>query len=366
MKILFILENHYPKIGGVETLFKNLTDSLAKEGHQVTVLTNRGTGENLHPRESYMDNLTIIRKPFLNRYIFTFLAWIPGFLLARKHDIIHTTSYNAGIPAYISGLLARKKVLITFHEVWGKMWFDLPFFSKFSLSLHYWFEKVLLKFPFHRFIAVSNFTAQQLEKNGIVKSRISMIYNGLEYSEFKIEKSARDNEFFTFLYFGRLGISKGLDILINGAAICDKPFKLQLVLPTYPADLLKIVKDLVLENGLDEKVEFFHELPFETLKEKITHADAVIVPSYSEGFCFTAVETIALGTPIISSDNGALKEVVSGKHLKMESFTSEALKEKMELAIDGEFLESEVRRFHLSDSIESYKKLYSEILTKRD
>jgi len=124
MKILFVLENHYPKIGGVETLFKDLTDVLAEEGHTITVLTNRSPSENLKAKESYHPNLTIIRKTLYNRYLFTFFAWIPAFFLARKHDFIHTTSYNAALPAYIAGFLSRKKTIITFHEVWAKMWFD--------------------------------------------------------------------------------------------------------------------------------------------------------------------------------------------------------------------------------------------------
>ena len=39
MKILFVLENFYPNIGGVETLFKSLTEQLVREGHEVMVIT---------------------------------------------------------------------------------------------------------------------------------------------------------------------------------------------------------------------------------------------------------------------------------------------------------------------------------------
>lgn len=360
MKILFVLENHYPKIGGVETLFKDLTESLASKGHTITVLTNRSLGDNLAPRESYMPNLTIIRKTFFNRYLFTFFAWIPAFFLARKHDIIHTTSYNAGLPSYIAGLLTGKKVIITFHEVWAKMWFTLPHFGKLSLYFHYLFEQLLLKLGFHKFIAVSQFTADSLSANGIEENRIAMIHNGLDYSEFETqEKNPKANENFTFLYYGRLGISKGLDILIDGAALVNENFRLQIIVPLQPESLLKSLKKNVEENGLAEKVDFFHELPFSELKEKVTSADTVIVPSYSEGFCFTAAESIAMGVPVISSGKGALAEVVSGKHLTMKSFDAKGLADCMQLALVDKFKETEIKKFHLADSVSKYTDLYA-------
>ena len=360
MKILFVLENHYPKIGGVETLFKDLTESLAQKGHTITVLTNRSLGDQLAPRESYMPNLTIIRKTFFNRYLFTFFAWIPAFFLARKHDIIHTTSYNAGLPSYIAGLLTGRKVIITFHEVWAKMWFTLPHFGKLSLYFHYLFEQLLLKLPFHKFIAVSQFTADSLSANGIQESRIAMIHNGLDYAEFEnIEPSSTPNETFTFLYYGRLGISKGLDILIEGASLVEEDFSLQIIVPLQPKSLLEDLKKNVKDKGLDQKVSFFHELAFSDLKTKVSSADTVIIPSYSEGFCFTAAESIAMGVPVISSGNGALAEVVSAKHLTMKSFDAKGLADCMHLALQDKFDESPLKRFHLSDSVSNYIDLYT-------
>ena len=40
MKILFVIENYPPHIGGVEALFKNLAEGLAKK-HEVTIITHK-------------------------------------------------------------------------------------------------------------------------------------------------------------------------------------------------------------------------------------------------------------------------------------------------------------------------------------
>ena len=365
MKILFILENYYPNIGGVETLFKSLAEQLVKNNHKITILTNQ-FDSSLSKNEN-MDGVQITRVPFKNRYLFTFFAWFKAFKLARHHDLIHTTSYNAGIPAFISGLLSRKKVLITFHEVWGKLWFDLPFMSKFSLFFHYMFERFLLLLPFHKFIAVSHSTKTNLIKAGIKEHKIEMIYNGIDYNEFQTMEK-RPSEKFVFTYFGRLGISKGLDILINAFALLkDKSnVSLKLILPKQPESFLDTLKKLIQQNDLNEIVTILHELPEKKLKEEIQQSDAVVIPSYSEGFCFTAVETMALKVPIITSGRGALEEVTSGKHLFMKDMSPEGLHACLKKAMNNEWEFKKYNIYKIENTVKSYLSLYENILTRNE
>lgn len=371
MKILFILESFYPNIGGVETLFKHLADHLSHQNHQITVLTNKNKDQ--ASSEVLPSGVKVKRITTFNRYIFTFLGWLPALREARKHDLIHTTSYNAGIPAYIAGLFTRKKVIITFHEAWGKLWFDLPFFSKISLFFHYLFEQMLLKLPFHLFIAVSHYTAEQLAVNGIRKEKIKVIYNGLDYSIVENKKKIdhhgsreNPNSTYHFLYFGRLGISKGLDILIKGASQVKEDFKLTLILPKEPSGLLNAVKELIVEHEIDDKVTIKHHLPYTELQDEVINSDTVIVPSYSEGFGFTATETIAMNTPIISSNRGSLAEVVSGKHINMTSFDPDGLASAMQRAMNDDFDFTEVKTFKLSDSVQEYVNLYQDLSLKHE
>jgi len=162
----------------------------------------------------------------------------------------------------------------------------------------------------------------------------------INYKDFVIKKknSKKEKEHsFTFTYFGRLGISKGLDLLLPAAEkICTihPEVCLQLIIP---------------------------KLSFIDLKKNIVNADCVVIPSYSEGFCFAAAESVALGAPIISSNQMALKEVVSGQFIKMKEFSVEGLVNAMEAALKGEWLNSPIKKFELSDTIEQYKKLYAAI-----
>jgi len=374
MKILFVLENHYPNIGGVETLFKNLTESLVKEGHQISVLTNQFSPE--LKRKENLNGVNIIRVPFRNRYLFTFLGFFSAYKYAKKHDLIHTTSYNAGVPAFIAGILARKKVIITFHEVWSKLWFGLPYMSKSALWLHYIFEWFLLKLPFYRFVAVSDYTRQSLIDIGISEKKISLIYNGIKYGQLLEMKSDIEHELipesnpqYSFLYFGRLGISKGLNIILDAIELlkakASSPFVLNLVIPSLPKKFHQLIVKEIKDKNLEDVIKIQSDLPWKQLVREILKSDAVIIPSYSEGFCFTAVETKALGKPIISSGKGALAEVISGKHIVMSSQDGEGLYKAMTEAMDDKWTTTPETQFTLAHSISGYLTMYDSIIKKQ-
>jgi len=365
VKILFVLENHYPNIGGVETLFKNLSESLANEGHEITILTNQYDNKLLRKEE--LNGVKIIRVPFRNRYFFTFFGLFPALKLARQADLIQTTSYNAGVPAFFAGLLTRTKVVITFHEVWNKLWFNLPYMGKLSAVLHYSFEWFLLKLPFTKFIAVSNATQQSLITAGIKQKNIQLIYNGVNYDRFirlynlPDTVDLKNNSNFNFIYFGRLGISKGLNLILDAAKILKdkgKTFLLTLIIPKEPKHFHRRILNTVNDFELAEFVNVKSELSITELHENLSEADAVLIPSYSEGFCFSAVEGIAMGLPIITSGKGSLAEVVTGPHLTMPTHDGAGLAEVMNRAMGNSWDYKEPKEFHLSDTVEAYTRLY--------
>ena len=361
MKILFVLENFYPKIGGVETLFYNLTNELADRGHRVVVVTSGLELDNVRS-EQLRDGITIKRLRSSNRYFFTFLSLLKIMKYAIQCDIIHTTSYNAGFPSSIAGFLTRKPVLITFHEYWGRMWYELPYMSKLGKWLHYIFEAFLLKLPFTTFVAVSKYTYKRLRQAGIKESKTAMIYNGLNYNEFNT--IIPDHKYKRFVFYGRLGISKGIDLLIKSVSNIEdlKGFEFNLILSERKGEYLKELYRIRDRLKLNSSVKFVDTMPFDDLKKFIKESYAVVIPSYSEGFCFVAVETMALGIPVVSSGRGALSEVVSGQHLHFSPFSEEACTEALIKAINGEWNHTSSKKFLLNDHVDGYEKLYQSIV----
>ncbi len=361
MRILFVLEYYYPHVGGVEKLFKDLTEALSKEGHEVLVITNKHK-QGLQNAE-VINGVHIKRLNFKNRFLFTILS-LPSILKhAKKYDLIHTTSYNAALPASLAGIFFNKKVIITFHEVWGPLWFKLPYLNLIQKWLFYLYEKLILKLPYHQLIAVSDATKNNLIKHGISPKKVKRIYNGINYkTEQPRHIPSKDQFIFTFM--GRLGVSKGLDLLIPAAEKFISKHsnsRLQLITPDLPYSLHQKISKLISKHKLESKIFWHKTLKGEQLKKKLLMSNCVVIPSYSEGFCFVAAEAISMGIPIISSDQYALKEVVSGKFIKLKSLKTEEIYQSLCLAIEDKFENSEIKKFPLEESLKDYLMFYNSI-----
>lgn len=361
MKVLFVLEYYYPNVGGIEKLFKGLAESLVKEGHEVMILTNKF--KKSISKDEIINNVRIKRLNLKNRFYFTFFSLPSIIKYGRRFDIIHTTSYNAALPAYLASLVLKKKVIITFHEVWGKLWFKLPFISLIEKSLYYLFEKLILALPFHKYVAVSDTTKKSLIVHGIHPHKISRIYNGIDYEEFINERVSPTNNF-TFSFLGRLGISKGLDLLIPAAKrfIRDYPDSSFLMFtPNTPNKLFQKINKLVSLNNLNDNFIWHQNINTNQIKKLLLSSHCMVIPSYSEGFCFVAAETIAQNIPIISSNKTALSEVISGKFINMKSLDESGIYDALVLARKGIYEESTMIKYPFTQCIFEYLELYHTI-----
>jgi glycosyltransferase involved in cell wall biosynthesis len=365
--ILFLLEHFYPYIGGAETLFYQLAAYLVSEGFRVEVVTLRYNP--VLPVSESLEGINIHRIRAGNRYLFTFLAIPRAVLFARRASIIHTSTYNAAIPAWIASALTTRKVVITVHEVFGELWFRFPWMSRLSARFHHLFESILLLLPFHHYIAVSSCTAASLQNHSIPVDKITTIYNGLEYSIFNRYDPAVSTKATpsspTFIYFGRLGHSKGLNIIVRGGAdfLKSNPdASIQLIVPAEPGKFRKKLESAIQEEGMQSRMIITPSLPREELVNRLKSCTAVLIPSYSEGFCYAATECAAMEVPVITSGRGALSETAGGKVILMRELTPQALTEAMAKACEGKFEIRPVRKFPLDLQIQQYLSLYHRLL----
>ncbi|MCH2486633.1 MAG: glycosyltransferase, partial [Erythrobacter sp.] len=74
------------------------------------------------------------------------------------------------------------------------------------------------------------------------------------------------------------------------------------------ADLRALAREL----GLSERVHFLGSLDHDLLPLVLSAADAMVLPSSSEGLANAWVEALACGTPLVITDAGGAREVVDG------------------------------------------------------
>jgi glycosyltransferase involved in cell wall biosynthesis len=365
MKVLFVLEHYHPYIGGAEKLFKSICEGLVKSGFEITVITTKHQSDLAD--EEMINGVKVMRMPVHNRYLFTFFSGFRVSKEAANYDLIHTTSYNAAVPARLAAVLRKKPISITVHEVWDKLWWQLPFTLWPVKAGYYWFEQMMMRFQYDRVVCVSHATAAAITKAFPGRHIGQVIYNGMDYS--LLEKYKHQvPQTFTFCYFGRLGTSKGLDMLIEAAAMFklkQPKSKFRLIIPSYPKHLFQAVQQMIKRLQLEDYIELLQHLSEEALYEAVSSSSVVVIPSLSEGFCFTAAEAAAMGVPIIHSNRGSLPEVVSGKQIALSSLTAEAIAEALEMALQNRYDSIPNKHFDIQPMIDGYAKLFRELGMKK-
>jgi glycosyltransferase involved in cell wall biosynthesis len=360
MEILFVTDYYYPHIGGVEKLFKSLTESLVEKGNEVMVITWR-YNKKLKKRET-INGVEIIRINSFSRAFFSIFGLIKIIKSAKKSDLIHTSTYSSALGAYLAARLTKTRIIITVHEVWGKLWLSLPHISKLSGYIYKSLEKIILRLKFNIYISVSENTKNELTKLGISKNKIEVIYNGIDYN---LPEWKGITEPYTFTFFGRAGLSKGLDIMIEASELIYKDYpylKFKFIISPQIKKLYKKYINEIKSGLIKDSSVIKTNLPFDELTEELITSGCIIIPSYSEGFGFTAVESSAMGIPIISSGKGSLPEVVSGKVITMKSLSPESLKESMIKAINNDFETVPDKQFTTQVFINNHLKLYTSII----
>ena len=372
MNILFVSEYYYPHIGGVEAVFKNLAERLAEQGHRCHLVTSSLPGA---PRHEYINNVEIYRVNVPrkgNRYWFSFLA-IPGVIkMARQADVIHTTTYNAVLPAWMASRITGTKSVITIHEIWGNQWLKLSGMNFFIAGVYRSIEKILLKLSFDATICVSDYTYNRARELKLKKDKLRAIHNGIDNNLFtsKSNKEILRQELglpensFIYMYYGRPGVSKGVEYLIQAVPMISKRIpdsRLVLILSRDPKNRYKTIIDAIKNMNIENDIILLNPVPVDILVDYISASDCVVVPSLSEGFGFAAAEACAMGKPVIASNVASLPEVVSGEYVMIESANAKAIADGVIKTFNGDTQKSERKTFDWNKCALQYLDVYKTV-----
>lgn len=372
MTVCFVTDSYPPNIGGAETAIQKIAEGIFDCGDDVLIVTSRA--KDRLPFSSKIPESNIIRiftPVFLQRFWFLLFSVPVLIFKARRADIFHGTSYGGIMPAYIAGRILGKPALLTVHEFMGVNW--IKFASNILSGRFYEFaERLFARLPFNKFVAVSNFTAKTIINAGADEKKVVTIYNGesnlnLENIQDKIavrEKLGFKKNDYVIAAYGRTGITKGFEFLAEAIPeIINRAENVKFLL-IFTKGSMKIWHDI--QNNLQKidqsKFVSLASLERNQLFENLNAADAVIIPSLSEGFGYTTREAGLLGKNIIASNTGSIPEVIQGNYILFEPGSSDAIVEACMKAVNGNFTHSAKKEFRWEASILQYRKIYDEIL----
>jgi D-inositol-3-phosphate glycosyltransferase len=115
------------------------------------------------------------------------------------------------------------------------------------------------------------------------------------------------------LYVGRFDPIKGIDRLLAAMAHLKHHQRLQLLIvggDGPETEEYRHLKQMTVKLGIQPLVRFVGRIEQKHLPPYYSAADVLVVPSYYESFGLVGLEALACGTPVVSTDVGAMHHIV--------------------------------------------------------
>jgi glycosyltransferase involved in cell wall biosynthesis len=204
-------------------------------------------------------------------------------------------------PGFIPPAYSHIPAVVTVHDLT-----HLHFYS----SLHAGYYDYILR-PFYRkcaaVICVSEHTRNEfLNWSGMPENKVTVIYNGVSRSYNKDVEPYRPGYPYIF-YPGNKRVYKNLILLLKAFRNSTLPnHGIKLLMTGHPTvDLSKTIHEL----GLFSSVIFLGFVPDENLPAVYRGAEFTAFISLYEGFGLPIVESMAVGTPVITSNISSMPEI---------------------------------------------------------
>jgi alpha-1,3-mannosyltransferase len=296
MKILHVVRQFHPSIGGLEDYVYSLALEQIKAGHSVSVLTantNFQTDELLNATEE-KNGINVIRMPwsFSKRYP---IIWIKPSLL-NEYDVVHVHAVDFFID-YISLLkklrLVKSKVCLTTHGGF----FHTP--NQQGLKKIYF--KTVTRFSLMGINRVFTISSNDQNLFSQIKQNCQLVANGVRLQKFG-EKLDGLNNNFDLICLGRFSSNKKIDWLIEAyAGLVEPKGKLKIIGGRATGDTV-VLQSLITNLNAEDKIELLLDLPDNQIVEHISAAKFVVSASEYEGFGLSVIELMSYGlVPFLSN-----------------------------------------------------------------
>jgi glycosyltransferase involved in cell wall biosynthesis len=175
-------------------------------------------------------------------------------------------------------------------------------------------------------ITVSQRSREDIARDfGLPTERIDLIYNGIDTAVFRPHDDIRRLPRRLMATASADAPLKGLRYLLKAyaALLHDYP-DLELLVVGKPQPGGK-TEQLIRRLGLEDKLRFVSGISTGEMVRYYAEATLAVVPSIYEGFGLPAGEAMACGVPVVSTDGGALPEIIGDAGVIVPAADAEAL-----------------------------------------
>lgn len=304
MKILIFnwQDRLHPQAGGAEAHLHEIFSRLAAWGHEVHLVTCGFDGA---PACEVVDGMQVYRIGSRSTYNLHVPRWWRRTGKGLDVDVV-VDDINK-IPL-MTPLFVKKPIVAIVHHLFGSSIFKE---ATLPAALYVNFAERCIPYIYRDtpIAAVSDSTRQECIEQGLPASKISLIYNGVDASDYPMKVDSKA-PFPVVTYFGRLKAYKSVDHILRAfAGVLGSHASARLWIIGKGDDeqrLRELAESLGIRNAID-----FHGFVDQPTKIRLLSQSWVVVnSSIKEGWGITNIEANACGTPVVSADSPGLRDSV--------------------------------------------------------
>jgi alpha-1,3-mannosyltransferase len=318
MKILHVVRQYAPSMGGIETFVQNLARRQTTLGHTVSVACLDRPFE--PPRRKlvaheWIDGIHILRLPYIGPRKY---AVAPGILSAAKlYDVLHLHSSDFFLD-YLAWtkLLHKKPIVLSTHGFY--------FHTDFATAGKRFYFKTITRMSMNGVSAILC-TSKQDRGRAAAIAPVQKVYdfpNGVEVNRW-MGYAPHDRETDLIISTGRLAENKRQELLLDCLKMVQsiRPAA-QLILIGPDAGRRNALEKRVQQLDLEQNIHILGALPAEAMDGFLRRASVWVSASTYESFGIALVESMAAGCVPVVQDISAFREQIEpGKSGMLTDFT---------------------------------------------
>ena len=231
---------------------------------------------------------------------------IKKIIASVKPDIIHAHETIPAFYASLANILAGKKAKLIYHR-------HHSFYSNYKKKI---MDQVASNFS-DKIICVSDFSkAQAIKEHPLLKNKFVRVYNGVTLEEVILPSYEKQlieiierKPGCKILFLARLKPRKGHLMAIDIMQELVKNHPDTILYIAGSGELEQQIREAIKEKNLERHIVLTGA--FEGIKELLKAMDIVILPSESEAFSLTVLETLSQGKLLIASDLPSIREIIN-------------------------------------------------------
>ncbi|MEL7121460.1 MAG: glycosyltransferase [Bacteroidota bacterium] len=320
MHILHLSPSYKPAFiyGGPTLSMSKLCEAQAKLNHQVTVFTTTANGSielEVKPgKEQIVDGVKVY---YFHRWTKDHSHFSPTLLLklfqsVKQYQVVHIHSWwnLVTMPAvFICWIRGVKPVLsprgmLSQYTLQGR-----------SAKLKMIFHKLIGKWLLSKTILHATAPQEVKDTTPFLKNWEHVIApNIIELPKATDYKKPSNSEVIKLLFLSRIHPKKGLEFLFE--ALSKSHFQYELhVAGKGDSDYEAQLKEYAKELGISSQIKWFGWADTNQKYKLLHEADLFVLTSHNENFANAVLESLAVGTPVLVSDQVGLSEYVQSKKL---------------------------------------------------